>query len=177
MAGFPPPSRICGISDRLVGWTRIFRQRFEHVAVKIRMKKMGRKNRAFFRVCATDIRAPRDGRVIEELGTYDPWVPETDARAILNGERISYWLGVGAQASPKCGILIRKYGKDGTHLAAQKSAIERLGLRRAKSIAAAVAAAAAVPPPKEPEPEVEAVAETSEAAADPAAESAAESAG
>ena len=55
------------------------------MAVKIRMKKMGRKHRPFFRVCAVDSRAPRDGRVIEELGTYDPMVPETDARAILKG--------------------------------------------------------------------------------------------
>ena len=48
-----------------------------------------------------DIRGPRDGRVLEELGTYDPMVPETDARAVLNGERIDYWLSVGAQPSDK----------------------------------------------------------------------------
>ena len=53
------------------------------------MKKMGRKHRPFFRICAMDIRVPRDGRVLEELGTYDPMVPETDARAILNGEAAS----------------------------------------------------------------------------------------
>lgn len=142
------------------------------MAVKIRMKKMGRKNRAFFRVCATDIRAPRDGRVIEELGTYDPWVPETDARAVLNGERINYWLSVGAKASPKCEVLIRKYGKDGTHLEAQKKAIERLGQRRAKSIASAIAAAAAVPPPKAPEPPAPAPAAEESAADAPASEAA-----
>ncbi len=139
------------------------------MAVTIRMKRMGRKNRGFFRICATDKRAPRDGRVIEELGTYDPSVPETDARAVLNGERVNYWLGVGAQPSHKCGVLIKKYGKDGTHLTAQQEAIARLGQRRAKSIAAAVAAAAAVPPPKEPEPAPapapEPVAEASEAEA------------
>ena len=48
-----------------------------------------------------DIRKPRDGRVLEELGTYDPLIPETDARAMLNGERINYWLSVGAQPSDK----------------------------------------------------------------------------
>jgi small subunit ribosomal protein S16 len=116
------------------------------------MKRIGRKNRAFFRVCATDTRAPRDGRVIEELGTYDPWVPETDARAVLNVERINYWLSVGATPSHKCNVLIRKYGKDGTHLKAREEAIARLGQRRAKSIASAIAAAAAVPPPKPVEP-------------------------
>ena len=45
------------------------------MAVKIRMKKMGRKHRPFFRICAIDSRNPRDGRVLEELGTYDPMVP------------------------------------------------------------------------------------------------------
>lgn len=137
------------------------------------MKRMGRKNRGFFRICATDKRAPRDGRVIEELGTYDPSVPETDARAVLNGDRIIYWLGVGAQPSHKCGVLIKKYGKDGTHLTAQQEALARLGQRRAKSIAAAIAAAASVPPPKAPEPApapVAEIVETVEAAPEPATE-------
>ena len=71
------------------------------MSVRIRMKKLGRKHRPFFRICAMDIRVPRDGRVLEELGTYDPMVPETDARAILNAERIKYWLSVGAQPSTR----------------------------------------------------------------------------
>jgi small subunit ribosomal protein S16 len=95
------------------------------VAVRIRLKKMGRTHRPFFRVCAMDARAPRDGRVIEELGTYDPMVPETDARAILKGDRINYWLGVGAQPTQKVGTLIKKYGAEGTHLDAQNEAIAR----------------------------------------------------
>ena len=78
------------------------------MAVKIRLKKMGRTHRPFFRVCAMDQRAPRDGRVIEQLGTYDPMVPDTDARAILNGERINYWLSVGAQPTPKVATLLKK---------------------------------------------------------------------
>ena len=125
------------------------------MAVKIRMKKLGRKGRPFFRVCAIDIRSPRNGRVIEELGSYDPMVGETDARTILNGERIAYWMSVGATPSPKCSVLIRKYGKEGSHLGAQQQAIERLGQRRQKSIAAALAAAAAAPKtmPKPVEPE------------------------
>ena len=68
------------------------------MAVRIRMKKLGRKHRPFYRICAMEQRTPRDGRVLEELGTYDPMVPETDARARLDGERIKYWLGVGAPA-------------------------------------------------------------------------------
>jgi len=112
------------------------------------MKKFGRKNRPCFRVCAVDTRSPRDGRVIEELGTYDPMVSETDARAILNGDRINYWLGVGAQPSPKVATLIKKYGSGGTHLDAQQEAIDRLGARRSKAIESARVAAAKVPKPK-----------------------------
>jgi small subunit ribosomal protein S16 len=96
------------------------------VAVRIRMKKMGRTHRAFFRVCAFDQNAPRDGKALEELGTYDPSVPDSDARAVLNGERVAYWLSVGAQPSEKVAVLIKKYGKDGTHLGKQQEALAKL---------------------------------------------------
>jgi small subunit ribosomal protein S16 len=94
--------------------------------VRIRMKKLGRSHQPFFRICAVDKHAPRDGRVLEELGTYDPRVPETDARALLKVERIDYWLGVGAQPSDKVAVLIQKYGSKGTHRDAQKAALEKL---------------------------------------------------
>ena len=96
------------------------------MSVRIRMKKMGRRHRPFFRICAIDSRSPRDGRVLEELGTYDPMVRDVDARAVLTGERISYWLGVGAQPSDKVRTLIKKYGDNGTHLELQKAAFERM---------------------------------------------------
>ncbi len=113
------------------------------MAVRIRLKKLGRRHRPFYRICAMDSRTPRDGRVIEELGTYDPMVPETDARAVLNAERIDYWLGVGAKPTPKVGVLIRKYGSDGSHLAAQQQALERLTVRRGMAIEKARQAATA----------------------------------
>ena len=94
------------------------------------MKKFGRRHRPFFRICAIDQRCQRDGRVIEELGIYDPMVPEVDARAILKGERIEHWLGVGAQPSDKVGVLIKKYGTEGTHLKQQAEALERLAQQR-----------------------------------------------
>jgi len=100
------------------------------LAVRIRMKVFGRRHRPFFRVCVTDARNPRDGRVLEEVGYYDPMVPETNARAVLNGERIDYWLGVGAQPSDKVAVLIKKYGTNGTHLDEQKAAVERLASKR-----------------------------------------------
>jgi small subunit ribosomal protein S16 len=115
------------------------------VAVRIRMKKMGRAHRPFFRICAVDKRAPRDGRVLEELGTYDPSVPDTDARAILKRERVDYWLGVGAQPSEKVAVLIKKYGSGGTHVAAQQTALEKLSAPRIVP-----AAGPAVVPPSPP---------------------------
>ena len=135
------------------------------MAVRIRMKKMGRKHRPFFRMCAIESRAPRDGKTIEELGHYDPLVRDVDARAILNGERIDYWLSVGALPSENCGVLIKKYGKDGTHLAQQQAALEKIKTTRPQ------APAPYVPPPKPPEPEPQPEAPAAEA---PAAESAGE---
>jgi len=96
------------------------------VAVKIRMKRMGRKHRSYFRICATDSRAPRDGRVIEEIGSYDPMVSLTDARVTLNNERVKYWLGVGAKPSDRVRVLIKKYGPEGTHLEQRAAAVAQL---------------------------------------------------
>ena len=78
------------------------------MSVRIRLKRMGRTHRPFYRVCAIEKRAPRDGRVIEELGYYDPMIRETDARAILQSDRIDYWLGVGAAPSETVAGLINK---------------------------------------------------------------------
>ena len=78
--------------------------------VRIRMKSMGRRHRPFFRICAMDARTPRDGRAIEELGHYDPMVRNTDARAVLNVDRIRYWLSVGAQPSEKVQALLTRHG-------------------------------------------------------------------
>ncbi len=95
------------------------------MSVRIRMKKFGRSHRQFFRICAIDRKSPRDGKVLEELGTYNPHITDVDARAILNKERIDHWIGVGAQPSDKCAILIKKYGTDGTHLEQQAAAVDR----------------------------------------------------
>ena len=131
------------------------------MAVVIRMKQMGRKHRQFFRICACDERSPRDGRVIEEIGTYDPKVPDTDARAILNQERVAYWLSVGAKPSDKVGVLIKKYGPTGTHADAQKAAREKL------------AGPKAIPDPGEPKFVLKPKEEASAAPAAPAAPAAA----
>jgi len=90
--------------------------------VRIRMKKMGRKHRSYFRIVAIDSRQPRDGRVIEELGSYDPMIKETDNRVQLRPERIKHWLSVGAKPSEKVAILFRKYMKKFEDLAASAPA-------------------------------------------------------
>lgn len=94
------------------------------------MKRMGRTHRPFYRICATDRRTPRDGRVIEELGTYDPSVSDTNARCTLKSARVDYWLSVGAQPSDKVRVLIKKFGTDGTHIKAMEEARSRLSLPR-----------------------------------------------
>jgi len=138
------------------------------VAVVIRMKKLGRSHQSFFRVCAFDKRAPRGGRPLEELGTYDPRVGEADARAILKKDRVDYWLGVGAQPSEKVAVLIKKYGTNGTHEAAQKSALEKLSVPKSVPDPGAPAS---LPKPKKTKEEIAAEAA---AAAAPATEAAAE---
>ena len=65
------------------------------MATKIRLKRMGKKFYAFYRVVIMDSRTKRDGRAIEEIGTYNP---NTQPSTInINSERAQYWLGVGAQ--------------------------------------------------------------------------------
>jgi small subunit ribosomal protein S16 len=140
------------------------------VAVRIRMKKMGRKHRPFFRICAVDSRSPRDGKVIEELGTYDPLVPDVDARVLLNPERVTYWLSVGAKPSVNVNVFIKKYGPEGTHLEVQTAARERLALP--KQVPPAPEPVFVYSPKSAEEPKAEATSEepaAAEAATEPAA--------
>ena len=95
------------------------------MAVRIRMKQMGRTHRHYYRIVAIDHRQPRDGRVIEELGTYDPHVANKDARVTLIPSRIKYWQSVGAIASEHCEAIFKKHMKRCEELetqAASKSA-------------------------------------------------------
>jgi len=80
------------------------------VAVKLRLKRFGRRNRPFFRLNAMDSRAPRDGKVIEQLGWYDPRAQEADRQLSLKRERIQYWLSVGAQPSNTVRDLLKRNG-------------------------------------------------------------------
>ncbi len=78
------------------------------MAVRIRLKRMGRRNRAFFRICAFDAREERDGRSIEQLGTYDPMEKEESKKVVLKRDRIEYWLSVGAKPSETVASILKK---------------------------------------------------------------------
>ena len=76
--------------------------------VILRIKRMGRRIRASFRICAFDAREERDGRSIEQLGTYDPMEKEESKKVVLKRERIEYWLSVGAQPSETVASILKK---------------------------------------------------------------------
>lgn len=80
------------------------------MAVKIRMKRVGRLHRSIYRISVMDSRRPRDGKVLEELGTYDPANKAADQQLKLNAERAKYWLSVGAVPSETVGHLLKKSG-------------------------------------------------------------------
>src|SRR4051794_34298634 len=80
------------------------------MAVRLRLKRMGRKNINFFRVCAFDGRTRRDGRAIEYLGWYDPRSAVEEKKYQLNSDRISYWLSVGAKPSETVQSILLKNG-------------------------------------------------------------------
>lgn len=81
------------------------------MAVCIRLKRLGRTNRAHWRLCATDKRAARDGRVLEELGSYDPEAKNPD-KVKIDRDRVRHWLTAGAVPSPTVAQLLRHVGMD-----------------------------------------------------------------
>ncbi len=83
------------------------------MAVRLRLKRFGRRHRPCYRVAAMDSRSARDGRVIEELGLYDPIAQDPAKQVVLNRERIEYWLKVGAQPSETVASLIKRSGIGG----------------------------------------------------------------
>jgi len=78
------------------------------VAVRIRMKKIGRKHRPFYRICVMDSRVHREGKAIEEIGWYDTSVADKSKRVKVNLERVEYWVSVGASMSERVATLVKK---------------------------------------------------------------------
>ena len=76
--------------------------------VRMRLRRMGAKKNPFYRIVVADQRRARDGRFIENVGTYDPLTEPATIK--FNEERAKYWLGVGAQPSDRVAILLAKSG-------------------------------------------------------------------
>ncbi len=79
--------------------------------VTIRLSRGGAKKRPFYHVVVTDSRSKRDGRYIERIGFFNPVAAGREERLRLDGERIEYWLGTGAQTSGRVGSLIKEFQK------------------------------------------------------------------
>ena len=79
------------------------------MAVRIRMKRIGAKNNPVFRIVVADNRSPRDGKFIEEIGTYQPL--KKGDNFVLDRERAKYWIGKGAQPTDTVASFIRKADK------------------------------------------------------------------
>ncbi|MCS6901111.1 MAG: 30S ribosomal protein S16 [Polyangiaceae bacterium] len=78
------------------------------MAVHIRLARAGAKKAPFYRIVVTNSRSPRDGRFIENLGTFDP---SRDASFRINQERLEHWTKVGAQPSPTVRQLLKRFVK------------------------------------------------------------------
>ena len=76
--------------------------------VKIRLRRMGAKKAPFYRIVVADSRSPRDGRFIEEIGTYDPLSETNSLRVDL--ERAKYWIANGAQPTEVVGKILKAAG-------------------------------------------------------------------
>jgi len=74
--------------------------------VKIRLRRMGAKKNPYYRIVVSDSRRARDGRFIEEIGTYDPLAEPAQIK--VDAERAKYWLGVGAQPTDTVRALLKK---------------------------------------------------------------------
>jgi small subunit ribosomal protein S16 len=79
------------------------------MAVSIRLRREGAKNRPYYRIVVTDSRSPRDGKFIEIIGTYDP--KQTGQNSSFNVERADYWISRGAQPSDTVRSLLKKQKK------------------------------------------------------------------
>ena len=164
------------------------------MALKIRLARGGAKKRPFYRIVVAEASAPRDGRYVERVGTYNPMVPKDhEQRLTLNGERISFWMGKGAQPTERvhkmlasAGLMAAPVLRDQPKKSAPgKKRVEREAAAAAEAEAAQEAKAAAAVPavdapaadaPAEETPAEEAVAEDASAEETPAEEAVAEDA-
>ena len=137
------------------------------MALKIRLARGGAKKRPFYRIVVAEASAPRDGRYVERVGTYNPMVPKDhDQRLVLKNERITYWLGQGAQPTERVQKMLASAGLTEAPVIREQPKKSAPGKKRAEREAAAAEAAAKAEAAAAEAPADEAPAE--EAAADEA---------
>jgi small subunit ribosomal protein S16 len=117
------------------------------MSLKLRLARAGTKKRPYYHIVLADARSPRDGRFIEKIGSYDPMLADTSKRVVLNAERATHWLGVGAQPTDRvlrfldtAGLLKREARNNPERAKPGKKATERVEAR-AKAAADKEAAA------------------------------------
>ena len=166
------------------------------MAISLRLSRGGAKKRPYYRIVAADSRAPRDGKYLEQIGTYNPLLAKDDENRVkLIEDRVRYWLGVGAQPSDRvlrfldaAGILERaprnnpqkaepgEKAKERAEEKAEKAQEAEEAAKAAEEEAKAAAEAPAEEAPAEEAPAEEAPAEEAAAEEAPAEEAPAEDA-
>lgn len=120
------------------------------MAVRIRLSRGGSKKRPYYRIVAADQRAPRDGRFIEKLGSYNPMLPQDHAdRLVVDKEKVAAWLSKGAQPTERLAKMFAALGlceapkmvERPKKSAPKAKAVERMKEKEAKAAAAAEAQA------------------------------------
>lgn len=120
------------------------------MAIKIRLARAGSKKRPYYHVVVADARSPRDGRIIERVGSYNPMLEKGDEkRVVIDGERVTHWLKNGAQPTDRverfldaAGLLKREERNNPNKGKPGAKALERAEEKRAAEEAAKEAAAA-----------------------------------
>ena len=130
------------------------------MALKIRLARGGAKKRPFYRIVVAEASAPRDGRYVERVGTYNPMVPKDhEQRLTLNGERISFWMSKGAQPTERVHKMLASAGLMAAPVLRDQPKKSAPGKKRAEREAAAAEMAPAEDAPTEDAPVEVAVAE------------------
>ncbi|WP_121118014.1 30S ribosomal protein S16 [Croceibacterium ferulae] len=127
------------------------------MAISIRLSRGGAKKRPYYRIVVADVRSPRDGKYLEQIGTYNPLLPKDSAERVkINEDRARYWLGVGAQATDRvarfldaAGVKERAARNNPNKAEPGEKAKERAEERATKAAEAAEAEAAAKAAPVE----------------------------
>ena len=115
------------------------------MSLKIRLSRGGAKKRPFYRVVVADSRAPRDGRYIEKIGTFDPLKPkDASDRLVLDAEKAAAWIAKGAQPTDRVARLLESVGVGKRE--ARNNPKKALPKKKAQERAAAAAAAAVEAP-------------------------------